>query len=256
MAKVKRSLDKCHQVGKWFDFLSNHPHPRTHTQPNQKRKPERGAEAQQHLPDMLDPCEPGERKVEPHLGGRAGGPQAAQPPVLHLDWPPGSPLGLWKQDGRVPGRRLQGHSRPAVQSASGNLQRKQDLGAGMCGRDGQRDKLTRDERTMTCMQSVFFCFSPFPQPFILVPRPITPARRLLFRAGPRRSGPSPLARPMDLLPHQRRHARRVWAAAGRPLVARKRSCWLTFDVMSLRSWTHNSSSSISQQPTPACFSQA
>lgn len=34
-------------------------------------------------------------------------------------------------------------------------------GAGMCGRDGQRDKLTRDERTMTCMQSVFFCFSPF-----------------------------------------------------------------------------------------------
>lgn len=69
--RSQKIVGQCHQVGKWFDFLSNHPHPSHPHTTQSKRKPERGAEAQQHLPDMLDPCEPGERTEGRAALGRA-----------------------------------------------------------------------------------------------------------------------------------------------------------------------------------------
>lgn len=182
--------------------------------------------------------------------------QAAQPPVLHLEW-----SAAWggcgnKKAAVFPGRRLQDHSRRSVSRASVNLGRKQDLGGQ--GLSVFRWSGKRDERTMTCMQCTISFLS---RPFILSLTQSRPPASFLFRAGPRRSGSSPLARPMYGLrtrchPHtQRRHARLVWAARRRPL-ARPQDRLLVGTLNEIcpcvAGWTHSSK----QQPTPACYPQA
>lgn len=207
---------QCHQ-----DAMSDlvQPHPRTPTA--QSKSPKRVRKHSSTCPKCR-PLRPGE--LVPNLVGRA------QAPLLHLEWSAAGPLALWKQDGRVPGRRLQDHSRRALQCASVNLGRKSRSRTRDCVCVWQGGSGTRDERTMTCMQLMFLSPSP-----VDLARPIRPLASFCFAPGPVHRVPRHWTA-LWICCHTSDDMARVWVARRRPLVAR-RGCWLTDFQYSLRSWT-------------------